>query len=65
MGGYYDREKMSSITLVNIEHVYWLIRSSNKRKEDWLKGVEGKNRYFNPMRDSQYKRIRKSGLRPK
>ena len=46
--GYYDSRK-----IVNIELIDWSVRSSIKRDCDWVKWVEGGNRYFSPLRVSR------------
>ena len=36
--GYVERGKMPLIWLANMDLIYWLVRSSNKRNGNWVKG---------------------------
>ena len=49
-------EKLSSIQLANMVHVYWSASSSSRRGGDEVNGVERGDRYLSPLQVSQYLR---------
>ena len=53
--GYYDRGKLLSIKVANMDIIYWSVCLSSRRGGDKVEGVNGGNRYFSLLQVNFFK----------